>query len=589
MEKPELVEGKVDWKGRAAVRYKHGGTRTALLILVLFGFENMATLALAVNLVTYFSGVMHLELADAANQLTNFLGASYILTILAAVLSDTCIGRFKSVLIAGCLEFAGFVALTIQAHSPRLKPPPCNVFDPASRCEKIGGGNAAALYVALYLVAAGSGGIKAALPSHGAEQFDEKDPKEARQMSSFFNCVLLAACVGGGVSLTLIVRIQDSKGWDWGFGISAIIISLAVIIFAAGLPMYRFQVIQGTSALIRIIQVYVVAIRNRNLHLPEDPIELYEIDKDTEAAVEAEFLPHTDVFRRLDKAAIQPTSTGQLHDSPEAPNPWKPCRVTHVENAKIILGMVPIFCCTIIMTLCLAQLQTFSIHQGLTMDTSLTKSFNIPTASLSIIPIAFIIIIIPVYDRIFVPFARKITGIPTGITHLQRVGVGLILSSISMAVAAILEVKRKGVAREHNMLDAIPVLQPLPISTFWLSFQYFIFGIADLFTYVGLLEFFYSEAPKGLKSISSCFLWSSMALGYFFSTILVKIVNGATKNVTRSGGWLAGNNINRNHLNLFYWLLSILSLINFIIYLFVAKRYKYRPQNLVDSNEKIKA
>jgi peptide/histidine transporter 3/4 len=150
--------------------------------------------------------------------------------------------------------------LTIQAHSPRLKPPPCNVFDPASRCEKIGGGNAAALYVALYLVAAGSGGIKAALPSHGAEQFDEKDPKEARQMSSFFNCVLLAACVGGGVSLTLIVRIQDSKGWDWGFGISAIIISLAVIIFAAGLPMYRFQVIQGTSALIRIIQVILALL-----------------------------------------------------------------------------------------------------------------------------------------------------------------------------------------------------------------------------------------------------------------------------------------------------------------------------------------
>lgn len=290
--------------------------------------------------------------------------------------------------------------------------------------------------------------------------------------------------------------------------------------------------------------------------------------------------------RFLDKAAIQPTSTGQ------DPNPWKLCRVTQVENAKILLGMVPIFCCTIIMTLCLAQLQTFSIQQGLTMDTRITKSFHIPPASLPIIPIVFMIIIIPFYDQIFVPFARKFTGIPTGITHLQRVGVGLILSSISMAVAAILEVKRKGVARDHNMLDAIPVVNPLPISTFWLSFQYFIFGIADLFTYVGLLEFFYSEAPKGLKSISSCFLWSSMALGYFFSTILVKIVNHATKKITRSGGWLAGNNINKNHLNLFYWLLSLMSLINFFIYLFVAKRYKYRPQNPVedDSNdEKIKA
>jgi peptide/histidine transporter 3/4 len=65
----------------------------------------MATLALAVNLVTYFNGVMHLELADAANQLTNFMGTSYILSILAAVLADTYIGRFKTVLIAGCFEF----------------------------------------------------------------------------------------------------------------------------------------------------------------------------------------------------------------------------------------------------------------------------------------------------------------------------------------------------------------------------------------------------------------------------------------------------------------------------------------------------
>ena len=158
-----------------------------------------------------------------------------------------------------------------------------------------------------------------------------------------------------------------------------------------------------------------------------------------------------------------------------------------------------------------------------------------------------------------------------------------------MAVAGILEVKRKSVAQDHNMLDAIPVRQPLPISTFWLSFQYFIFGIADLFTYVGLLEFFYSEAPTGIKSISTCFLWSSMALGYFFSIILVKIVNASTKDVTRSGGWLAGNNINRNHLNLFYWLLSLLSLINFSIYVFVAKGYKYRPTNPVALNEKDKA
>ncbi|XP_034698009.1 protein NRT1/ PTR FAMILY 4.5-like isoform X2 [Vitis riparia] len=580
MEKGELVEGKVDWKGRTAIRNKHGGQWFSSLILASFALENMATVALAVNLVTYFNGVMHYSIADAANELTNYMGTAYILSIVVAFLADAYIGRFYAVLVSAFIELVGLGLLAVQAHYPKLKPPTCVIFDPTADCQQVHGGNAALLFVALYLVAAGTAGIKAALPTHGADQFDEKDPQEAMQMSSFFNGLLLALCVGGAVSLTLVVWIQDNKGWDKGFGVPALAIFLAMIVFAIGLPRYRIHVIQGTSAITEIIQVLVASFRNRKLPLPDDPAELYEIDRDKEAATEAEFLPHRDIYRFLDKAAIQTTLLGNS-DKPETPNPWKLCRVTQVENAKIIAGMVPIFCCTIIMTLCLAQLQTFSIEQGLTMDTRVANSFNIPPASLPILPVIFMIILIPVYDRIFVPYARGITGLRTGITHLQRIGVGLVLSAISMATSAVMEALRKRVARDNNMLDAIPVLQPLPISVFWLSFQYFIFGIADLFTYVGLLEFFYSEAPKAIKSISTCFLWSSMALGYYFSTVVVNIVNRATKGITRSGGWLAGNNINRNHLNLFYWLLSILSMINFFVYLFVAKRYKYRPQALV--------
>ncbi|XP_050234343.1 protein NRT1/ PTR FAMILY 4.5-like [Mercurialis annua] len=587
MEKFEVIEGKVDWKGRQAVKYKHGGARPSLLILGTFCFEQLGTVALAVNLVTYFNGFMHFKIADAANQLTNFMGASYILTILVAFFADTFIGRWKAVIVSGFLELLGLALLGIQAHYPNLKPPLCNVFDPTSHCVKVGGTNALMLFVGLYLVALGSGGIKAALPAHGADQFDEKDKKESRQMSSFFNYLLLALCVGGAISLTLLVWVQDKKGWDWGFSLSFLAMILGLVIFFAGLPMYRIQPVRGSNAIVEIVQVYVAAFRNRKLQIPEDSSELYEINKDKEAAIESEFQFHTDSFRFLDKAA---TISGQ-NEKPEAQNPWKLCRVTQVENAKTILGMLPVFCCTIIMTLCLAQLQTFSVQQGLSMDTRIANSFNIPPASLPIFPFLFLTIIIPLYDHIFVPFARKITNHPSGITHLQRIGVGLILSSISMAAAALIEGKRKKVARDHGMIDAIPVLQPLPISVFWLSIQYFIFGIADMFTYVGLLEFFYSQAPKGIKSISTCFLWSSMALGYFLSTILINIVNSATKDNTRSGGWLAGNNINRNHLNLFYWLLSALSLINFFTYLFVAKRYKFRPQidPVGDLDDSIKA
>ncbi|XP_029124955.1 protein NRT1/ PTR FAMILY 4.5 [Cajanus cajan] len=569
-------ENKVDWKGRRALKFKYGGITASLFILAMLKFETLGTFSLVVNSVPYFNGIMHYSVPDAANMLTNFMGTSYILAIPVAIVADTWIGRYTTVLFAAFFEFLGLVLLTAQAHYPSLKPPFCpNVY---AGCEKPNGGQEALLYIGLYLLAFGSAGVKAALPSHGADQFDETDPQESTQMSTFFNTLLLAICLGGAISLTFIVWIQTNKGWDWGFGIGAIAIILGILVFAAGFPLYRFRVRQQTNAFIEIIQVYVAAIHNRNLPLPEDPTELYEIEQDKEAAEEIEFLPHKDILRFLDRAAIQINHGVQ---SDQSPNPWKLCRVTQVENAKIVLGMTPIFCCTIIMTLCLAQLQTFSIAQGYTMDNTFTKHFKIPPASLPIIPIMFLIIIVPIYDRIFVPVMRKITGIPTGVTHLQRIGVGLVLSCISMAVASIIEVKRKRVARDNNMLDNVPiVMPPLPISTFWLSFQYFIFGIADMFTYVGLLQFFYSEAPKGLKSTATCFLWSSMALGYFASTIVVKSVNGATKHNTRSGGWLAGNNINRNHLNLFYLFLSIVSLINFFIYLLVSMRYKYRSQSL---------
>lgn len=39
-EKLEVVEGKVDWKGRLAYKHKHGGTKSSLLILGIQMFVN---------------------------------------------------------------------------------------------------------------------------------------------------------------------------------------------------------------------------------------------------------------------------------------------------------------------------------------------------------------------------------------------------------------------------------------------------------------------------------------------------------------------------------------------------------------------
>lgn len=283
-----------------------------------------------------------------------------------------------------------------------------------------------------------------------------------------------------------------------------------------------------------------------------------------------------DNIRFLDKAAI----IRQEYSTSSTVDPWKICTVSQVEQVKILTRMLPIIASTILVNTCLAQLQTFSVQQGNLMDLHLGPSFKIPAASIPVIPLLFLSILIPIYEFFFVPFARKITKHPSGITQLQRVGVGLILSAISMGIAGIVEVKR----RNQAIKDPTK-----PISLFWLSFQYAIFGIADMFTLVGLLEFFYKEAPSGMKSLSTSFTWLAQSMGYFLSSVFVEVINSVTSRVTKSKqGWLSGQDLNKNRLNLFYWFLAILSFINFANYLFWASWYKYKSTNdlnnsLVDS------
>lgn len=148
-----------------------------------------------------------------------------------------------------------------------------------------------------------------------------------------------------------------------------------------------------------------------------------------------------------------------------------------------------------------------------------------------------------------------------------------------MAIAGIVETQRKYVAIQHGMVDST---EALPMSVFWLGIQYGIFGAADMFTVVGLLEFFYAESSAGMKSLSTAISWSSLAFGYFLSSVAVEVVNKA------SGGWLASNNLNRDKLNYFYWLLAVLSVVNFGIYLMCASWYKYKKVEAEEGDSKAK-
>ncbi|XP_008808913.2 protein NRT1/ PTR FAMILY 4.6-like [Phoenix dactylifera] len=567
--------GYVDWRNRPALRSRHGGMLAASFVLVVEIMENLAFLANASNLVTYLQHFMHFSPARSATAVTNFMGTAFLLALLGGFLSDAFLATYHIYLISALIEFLGLVMLTVQAQSSALKPPSCDTRKTAanSSCQEVSGGKAAMLFAGLYLVALGVGGIKGSLPAHGAEQFDENTVAGRKARSTFFNYFVFCLSCGGLIAVTLVVWVEDNKGWQWGFGISTITILLSIPVFLAGSATYRSKIPIG-SPLTTIAKVLIAAIFNG--HAAQSPSNAI-----------ADMAPSPVKAIRTEEAAKEEDSTGKGIVATEAPSEELEflnraverkaihkalvCTIQEVEEVKIVIRILPIFLSTIMLSCCLAQLSTFSVQQAATMDTTI-GGLTVPPASLPVFPVVFIIVLAPLYDHLIVPFARKVTRTEMGITYLQRIGVGLILSTVAMAVAALVEVKRKSVARSSGLVDSG---EPLPITFFWVALQYLFLGSADLFTLAGLLEFFFTEAPSGMRSLATSLSWASLAMGYYLSSVLVSVVNDVT-GWAHHNKWLSGSNLNHYHLERFYWLMCVLSALNFGHFLFWASRYRYR-------------
>ncbi|KAF8408046.1 hypothetical protein HHK36_007186 [Tetracentron sinense] len=562
----ERWEGYVDWRNRPAMRGRHGGMLAASFVLVVEILENLAYLANASNLVLYMSKFMHSP-SRSANTVTNFMGTAFLLALLGGFLSDAFFTTYHIYLLSAVIEFVGLVILTVQAHLPSLRPPTCVTANSNIPCKEVDGKQAAMLFGGLYLVALGVGGIKGSLPAHGAEQFDESTPQGRKQRSTFFNYYVFCLSCGALIAVTLVVWIEDNKGWEWGFGISTATILFSIPIFLSGSTIYRNKIPTG-SPLTTIFKVLVAATYNSSItssqrnavsSMATSPSYRTETSEEDNAGEKVPIQSSSKGLKFLNKAMINTPGHTALE-----------CTVEEVEEVKIVLRILPIFACTIMLNCCLAQLSTFSVQQAATMNTKL-GSLKVPPASLPFFPVIFIMILAPVYNHVIVPFARKVTKTEMGISHLQRIGIGLILSIVAMAVAAMVEVKRKRVA-SHRGLDSTG---PLPITFFWIALQYLFLGSADLFTLAGLMEFFFTEAPSSMRSLATALSWASLAMGYYLSSVLVSIVNNLTGN-SQHTPWLKGHNLNHYHLEWFYWLMCILSGLNFLHYLFWANQHKYR-------------
>ncbi|THF94829.1 hypothetical protein TEA_014329 [Camellia sinensis var. sinensis] len=435
-------------------------------------------------------------------------------------------------------------------------------------------------YMGLYLIALGTGGIKPCVSSFGADQFDDSDEAEKESKSSFFNWFYFSINIGALVASIVLVWIQTNVGWGWGFGIPSVAMAVAVVSFFSGTRMYRNRR-PGGSPLARLCQVIVASLRKFRLQVREDNSSLlYETVEEESIVKGSRKLDHTNQVGNtalilngtvlpaslFDKAAVD-TQSDHIKESVDA---WKLCTVTQVEELKSIVRLLPIWATGIIFTTVYSQMGTLFVLQVNTMDLHMTSSFEIPSASLSLFDTINVIFWVPVYDPVIVPFTKRLTSHKNGSTQLQPMVIGLVISIFAMLAAGNLELVRLQMVRKTNFNE----VKRIPVSVLWQVPQYFVIGCAEVFTFIGQLEFFYEQAPDAMRSLCSALSLLTVALGNYLSTLLVNVVTDVS---TRHGkpGWIP-DNLNYGHLHFFFWLLAVLSVVNLGFFLLVARWYTYK-------------
>ncbi|XP_062216286.1 protein NRT1/ PTR FAMILY 8.3-like [Phragmites australis] len=537
------------------VKHHTGSWRACTYILVTECFEELAYYGIQFNLVTFLKTVLHENNVTAARNYTNWQGTCYIAPVIGAIIADSYWGRCLTIVASFTVYLVGMATMSISASFPTCAGPDC-VQDGSSQ--------SVVFFLGLYTMAIGAGGIKPCVSPFGADQFDDNSPSERQKKDSFFNWFFFAIYIGSFVSGTVVVWVQDHYGWVVGLWIPTVFIALAIASFLLGSNSYRIQKPLG-SPIVRVFQVIVAAIRKWNVDLPHDDSLLHELHENV-SMVDGHKLQHTPVLRFLDKAAVI-----SLDD--ELSDPWRQCTVTQVEELKAIIGMVPIWATGIVFFAVLAQFSSTFLEQGRTMNKQV-GSFAIPAASLASFDAVSVIVWVPVYDRVLVPVARRLTGNERGLSELQRYGTGLLLSVLVMVAAALVETWRLALVAGAHGGEA-------PMSILWQVPQYFLVGASVVFACVGRTQFFYNEAPASMRSLCSALALLTVALGSYLSSLVVAAVSWLT---TRGGepGWIP-DDLNDGHLDRFFWLLAALSALNLAVFVCCARRYKRRNASRVST------
>ncbi|CAO1942444.1 unnamed protein product [Urochloa humidicola] len=489
-----------------------GGWRAALFIVAVGFFERIGFVGVSANLIMYLTGPLGMSTAAAAAGVNAWSGTVQVLPLVGALVADSRLGRYRALLAAGVLYLLSLGMLTASSMVQTASSPP-----------SASPGRLVFFYVALYLLALAQGFYGPCGEAFGADQFapSDGDSSAPAVRSSYFNWFHLSISWGYAIATAGLSYVQDNAGWTVGFGACTAVMVLYLAVFLLGTATYRAKQPADGGPFAETVRAWAAR-----------------------------------VFRRKD-------DTNRTERRLVAPK----------REDGLIVKLLPIWLTSLVLAAIFSQVSTLFTKQASTLDRRLggATGLVVPPAALQCLINITFIVMLPLYDRVIVPLARRLTGHAAGITMLQRIGASMAAACAAMAVAALVEARRLRVARDAGLVDRPDV--PVPMGPWWMIPQYVLIGLAGVLGQVGLEEFFYDQVPDALRSVGLALCLSIFGVGSYASSALVSAIDWATR--SKGESWFS-DNLNRAHLDYFYWLLAGLAALEVTAFLYVANRYVYR-------------
>ncbi|XVF58152.1 hypothetical protein PTKIN_Ptkin07bG0040300 [Pterospermum kingtungense] len=522
-------------------------SRSCILLIVIAGMERFAFKGVASNLVTYLTDVVKMSNSSAAKTVNSWCGFTSMLPLLVAPLADSFWDRYSTILTSSLLYILGLGAVASTALLWTWSPPSNT-------------SSSAFLFWSLCLISLGQGAYNPSLQAFGADQLDHdeelpcsKDDKSSEKKSLFFQWWYFGVCSGSLLGVILMSYIQDTYGWVLGFAIPMFAMVISVGFFRCGSRLYAHKSDRSIDNelfknMLQIIKVTASKLSSGRISLPDDKSDVVELELQEKPLCDQKL-----------------GSNGGSNGKPENDTYM-------LENAKIILRLLPIWTMLLMFAVIFQQPPTFFTKQGMTMKRNIGRNFKIPPATLQSAITLSIILLMPLYDKVLIPITQTVTRNKNGISVMQRMGAGMFLSIIAMIIAAIVETKRLEISRKTG----VQASETVPLSIFWLLPQYVILGISDIFTVVGMQEFFYNEVPVRMRTMGFALYTSVFGVGSFLSALMISVVEGFTS----SGGgqsWFS-DDMREDGLDKYYWLLALASAVSLLLYAVLCKCYKSRSE-----------